>query len=158
MGVIIKVKIEEKTGELIKVISQFQGAGHVPKMLGKEPAGDPQHQVVLLEFKADANTIRALAEDLGLQIEDITESEAAGKAPDNTVAAADAALDLDQLRTRYIDAVGPIGGTLFDEAVETVGDALGTPEGNRKLVERLADQIDEEDEAFRFRQFAGFGI
>lgn len=157
MGVVIKVKIQEKTGELIKVISQFQGAGHVPKMLGKEPAGDPDHQLVTLEFRADAETIRTLAEDLGLEIKDVAESEAAGEAPDTKNAAA-TTLDLGQLRERYIASVGPIGGALFDETVESLGDELGTSAGNRKLVERLADHIDEEDEAFRFRHDAGIGL
>jgi len=157
MGVVLKVKIEEKTGELIKAISRFQSAGHVPKMLGKEPGQDPTHQIVTLEFKADADTIRPLAEQLALEIVEVAESKAGRDRPEPS-SAAPTSLDLDGLRTRYITAVGPIGGTLFDEALESVGDELGTPQGNRKLVERLAEQIDEEDEAFRFRQFAGLGL
>lgn len=65
------------------------------------------------------------------------------------------AIDLDGLRERYVAAIGPIGGALFDEVVDELGDDLGKPEGAQLLVERLAEQIDEEDEATRFRQDAG---
>lgn len=64
-------------------------------------------------------------------------------------------IDLEGLRERYVAAIGPIGGALFDEVVEELGDDLGGPQGAKLLVERLAEQIDEEDEATRFRQDAG---
>lgn len=66
--------------------------------------------------------------------------------------AARAAVDLDELRDRYVAAIGPIGGALFDEVVNELGDKVTAPEGVRLLIERLAEHIDEEDEATRFRQ------
>lgn len=75
--------------------------------------------------------------------------------PGENAARAASSLDLDSLRERYVSAIGPIGGALFDEVVDELGDKLGTPEGTGMLIERLAEQIDEEDEARRFRQDAG---
>lgn len=155
MAVIVKVRIPQRTGELIKVTSQFQGEGQLPKLLGQEADDDPGHQVVTLEFKSDTKTVRTLAEKLGYPVLDITEvSEHSGQ----TSGTGDTPLDLVDLRARYISAIGPIGGALFDEAVDALGDACGTPEGNRQLVKELARQIDEDDEAIRFRQYAGLGI
>lgn len=65
------------------------------------------------------------------------------------------AVDLDSVRQRYISAIGPIGGALFDEAVEEFGDDLGTATGARKLIDRLTEQIDDEDEATSFRNDVG---
>lgn len=61
-----------------------------------------------------------------------------------------APIDLEALRTRYIAAIGPIAGALFDEAVDELGGALDTQEGVERLIRRLADQIDDEQEAERF--------
>lgn len=69
--------------------------------------------------------------------------------------AAAPAIDLDTVRQRYISAIGPIGGALFDEAVEDLGDELGKPAGARQLIERLAEQIDDEAEAASFRSDVG---
>lgn len=97
-----------------------------------------------LPGEADLNT-RAV-----LEILSTGNAEAGGSA-----ATATSSLDLDGLRERYVSAIGPIGGALFDEVVDELGDKLGTPEGAGLLIERLAEQIDEEDEARRFRQDAG---
>ncbi len=67
---------------------------------------------------------------------------------------ASAKVDLDALRNRYIAAIGPIAGALFDEAVEELGDALQTNEGVEQLIRKLAQQIDDQAEADRFVQDA----
>jgi len=83
---------------------------------------------------------------------------------DEEIAAAAAArvggaqIDLEALRTRYVAAIGPIAGALFDEAVNEMGEDLGTPEGVDKLIEKLADQIDDENEAASFLQDARAGL
>lgn len=68
-----------------------------------------------------------------------------------------APLDLDGLRERYVAAIGPVGAALFDELVEELGEQLATVEGAGLLIERLAEQIDEEEEAQRFRHDARVG-
>lgn len=98
-----------------------------------------------LPGEADLNT-RAVLEILSTG--NAREREAA-------VAASAVSLDLDGLRERYVSAIGPIGGALFDEIVDELGDRLGTKEGINQLVDRLTEQIDEEDEARRFRQDVG---
>lgn len=155
MVVNVKIKIEEKTGELIKVISQFQGQGHLPKLLGKEPDAAPGLQIMELEFKTDVNTVRSLAEGLGYQIVDITEVDSTAH---GTQVPGVSPVNLDDLRTRYISAVGPIGGALFDEALEGLTDEHDTPKGRRQLVERLAGHIDDQDEVIRFYEYAGVEI
>ncbi len=65
-------------------------------------------------------------------------------------AAPSAKVDLDALRTRYISAIGPIAGALFDEAVDELGDALQTNEGVEQFIQKLAQQIDDQAEADRF--------
>lgn len=65
------------------------------------------------------------------------------------------AIDLDTVRQRYISAIGPIGGALFDEAVEDFRGELGKPAGARQLIERLVEQIDDEGEAASFRNDVG---
>lgn len=151
----VKIKIEEKTGELIKVISQFQGQGHLPKLLGKAPDPVSGLHVMELEFKTDVDTVRSLAEALGYQIVDISEVESAVQ---STRTRGGSPVSLDDLRTRYISAVGPIGGALFDEALEGLGDGHDTPGGRRQLVERLVGHIDDQDEIIRFYQYAGVEI
>lgn len=69
--------------------------------------------------------------------------------------AATPAIDLDSVRQRYIAAIGPIGGALFDEAVEDLGDELTKPAGVRQLVERLVEEIEDEGEAASFRGDVG---
>lgn len=71
------------------------------------------------------------------------------------VASAEATLDLGALREQYVSAIGPIGGALFDEAVDDLGAELGAPDGARKLIEELAAHIDDEAEARNFRRTAG---
>lgn len=100
-----------------------------------------------LPGEADLNT-RAVLEIL---------STGNAEAGETAAAAAATSLDLDSLRERYVSAIGPIGGALFDEIVDELGDKLATPAGVRMLVDRLAEQIDEEDEARQFRQDAGTG-
>ncbi len=73
-------------------------------------------------------------------------SEGGGTAP---------AIDLDTVRQRYISAIGPVGGALFDEAVEDLGDVLGTANGVKQLLERLVGQIDDAEEASSFRRDVG---
>ena len=58
---------------------------------------------------------------------------------------------LDALRERYIGAIGPIGGAVFDEERDDVGTAVHSQEGFAALIERLVAQIDDEGEASRFR-------
>jgi len=67
---------------------------------------------------------------------------------------ASAKVDLDALRTRYIAAIGPIAGALFDEAIDELGDALQTKDGVEQLIQKLAQQIDDQSEADRFIQDA----
>ena len=77
---------------------------------------------------------------------------------DSSAAASDSAapaIDVDAVRQRYISAIGPIGGALFDEAVEDLGDELSKPAGVRQLIERLVEQIDDEAEAASFRNDVG---
>ena len=88
--------------------------------------------------------------------------EGAGE-PAGEDAGADAApsapgMDLDALRQRYIAAIGPIAGTLFDEAVAELGDELGTPDGVDRLVRKLAEQIDDAGEARSFIDDARGGL
>lgn len=64
--------------------------------------------------------------------------------------ATNAKVDLDALRNRYIGAIGPIAGALFDEAVDELGDALQSNEGIEQLIQQLAQQIDDKAEADRF--------
>lgn len=59
-------------------------------------------------------------------------------------------VDLDALRERYIAAIGPIAGALFDEAVEEMGDTLQTSDGVEQLIQKLAQQIDDQAEADKF--------
>lgn len=68
-----------------------------------------------------------------------------------------APLDLDGLRERYVAAIGPVGAALFDELVEELGERIATAEGVGLLIERLTEQIDEEEEARRFRHDARAG-
>ena len=77
----------------------------------------------------------------------------AGREPERLVAAP--AIDVDAVRQRYISAIGPIGGALFDEAVEEIGDELSKPAGARQLIEKLVEQIDDEAEAASFRNDVG---
>ena len=65
-----------------------------------------------------------------------------------------AQIDLDALRARYVAAIGPIAGALFDEAINDMGDDLATPDGVEKLIQGLAEQIDDEREAASFLQDA----
>lgn len=71
--------------------------------------------------------------------------------------AAAAAFDLEALRTRYVSAIGPIAGALFDEAVAELGDDLNSAEGVDQLIRKLADQIDDEAEAASFLRDARSG-
>lgn len=58
---------------------------------------------------------------------------------------------LDTLRTRYIRAIGPIGGTIFDEEWAELGTTAPDARALSNLIERLADQIDDDTERERFR-------
>ncbi|HSH43212.1 MAG TPA: hypothetical protein VK973_13895 [Arenicellales bacterium] len=108
-----------------------------------------------LEFKTDVNTVKSLAEGLGYQIVDISD---AGSTVQSTRTHRGSLVRLEDLRTRYISAIGPIGGALFDEALEGLADEHDTPRGRRQLVERLAEHIDDQDEVIRFYQYAGVEI
>ncbi len=77
--------------------------------------------------------------------------EAPGEVPDEIFADE---TRLNALRERYIAAIGPIGGALFDEERDTLGAAAHTREGFTALIERLTTQIDDEQEATRFRAHA----
>lgn len=100
-----------------------------------------------LPGEGDLNT-RAILEILATgETPQVAEAHTAQRAP----------LDLDGLRERYVAAIGPVGAALFDELVEELGERLATVEGAGLLIERLAEQIDEEEEAQRFRQDARAG-
>lgn len=111
-------------------------------------------QITQLKYQSAAEPTE-LPGEADLNTRAVLEILTTGNAGAGETAAAAASLDLDGLRERYVSAIGPIGGALFDEIVDELGDKLGTPEGARLLVDRLAEQIDEEDEARRFRQDAG---
>lgn len=59
-------------------------------------------------------------------------------------------VNLKALRTRYMEAIGPIGGMLFDETVVELGDSISTPEGLNELLNQLAAQIDDQAESRSF--------
>lgn len=127
-------------------------------MHGKEQTENPDYQIVALKLTGDVETTRLLAEELGYQIVNITEIPGERQGDAESSRSALPSIDIDELRARYISVIGPIGGALFDETAEALGDQVGTPEGNRTLAERLAEQIEEEDEAIRFRLFAGIRV
>lgn len=77
-------------------------------------------------------------------------SEGAASASTGTVNGLAAGVDLKPLRTRYVEAIGPIGGMLFDETVAELGDSISTPEGLTEFVNQLATQIDDQAEARSF--------
>lgn len=158
MAVILKIRIAEKTGELIKVISQFQNRGHPARMHGKEQTENPDYQIVALKLTSDAKTAQSLAEEFGYQVVSISDAPGEYRGDTETTRPAQPPIDIGELRTRYISVIGPIGGALFDETVEALGDQVGTPNGDRMLAERLAEQIEDEDEAVRFRLFAGVRV
>lgn len=87
-----------------------------------------------------------------------SESEATASAAgdDSPTAGIGAATDedLSALRERYIAAIGPIGGALFDEEYEAMGGNALSRADYASLVEKLAEQIDDEGEARRFRKDA----
>lgn len=113
-------------------------------------------QIAQLKYQSAAEPTE-LPGEVDLNTRAVLEILSTGDAEAGTAAAVAASFDLDSLRERYVSAIGPIGGALFDEIVDELGDELGTPEGARLLVDRLTEQIDEEDEARRFRQDAGAG-
>ena len=89
----------------------------------------------------------------------------AGRAPasdespePDAAATAEPLIDLDALRNRYIGAIGPVAGALFDEAVEETGDSLSSTEGANRFIEKLAAQIDDAAEAESFVQDARSGF
>jgi len=61
---------------------------------------------------------------------------------------------LDALRNRYIQAIGPIGGAIFDEETATLDDGALNSQGLSELIDRLAEQIDDENERESFRRDA----
>lgn len=113
-------------------------------------------QIAQLKYQSAAEPTE-LPGEADLNTRAVLEILSTGNAEAGASASASSSLDLDGLRERYVSAIGPIGGALFDEIVDELGDRLGTPEGAGLLIERLAEQIDEEEEARRFRQDAGTG-
>lgn len=113
-------------------------------------------QIAQLKYQSAAEPTE-LPGEADLNTRAVLEILSTGNAEAGASASASSSLDLDGLRERYVSAIGPIGGALFDEIVDELGDSLGTPEGAGLLIERLAEQIDEEEEARRFRQDAGTG-
>lgn len=113
-------------------------------------------QITQLKYQTAAEPTELPGES-DLNTRAILEILATGSAESGAAAAASSgsSIDLDTLREQYVSAIGPIGGALFDEVVDDLGDQLGTPDGARKLIEQLAEQIDDEAEAKRFRQAAG---
>jgi hypothetical protein len=113
-------------------------------------------QIAQLKYQTAAEPTELPGES-DLNTRAILEILATGSAESGGAAAASFAssIDLDALREQYVSAIGPIGGALFDEVVDDLGDQLGTPDGARKLIEQLAEQIDDEAEAKKFRQAAG---
>jgi len=112
-------------------------------------------QIAQLKYQTAAEPTELPGES-DLNTRAILEILATGSAESGAVAAAssESSVDLDALREQYVSAIGPIGGALFDEVVDDLGDQLGTPDGARKLIEQLAEQIDDEAEAKKFRQVA----
>lgn len=80
-------------------------------------------------------------------------SSAPAEAPGNSSGAGEPIDDdrLESIRERYISAIGPIGGAIFDEERDSLGDRIHTDEGLREFVDRLAAQIDDEAEKTSFR-------
>lgn len=117
--------------------SAIAGLGTVRFQVAAEPTALPG--------EGDLNT-RAVIEILSSGGSDAT--------PPAAGVPAGVAGDLDALRDSYIGAIGPIGAALFEEAVEKLGSEVSTAEGYQQLVEELAANIDDENEAARFRQGA----
>jgi hypothetical protein len=88
-------------------------------------------------------------------LEILTTGEAAAPAAEPGAGGAPPAIDIEQVRRRYIDSIGPIGGALCDEAVEELGERLSTSDGAKELVDKLIEQIDDEAEAKAFRKDVG---
>lgn len=82
-------------------------------------------------------------------------SSLAGQAGGGDGGGAPPAIDLERVRERYIAAIGPIGGALFDEAVDDLGDQLSTATGAEQLLDKLVEQIEDEAEAKSFRKDVG---
>lgn len=61
-------------------------------------------------------------------------------------------IDLDAVRSRYVDLIGPIGGVMFEQIVDDLGDVVTTPDGYRQLIEQLSEHIEDEAENQRFRK------
>ena len=62
---------------------------------------------------------------------------------------------LESIRERYISAIGPIGGAIFDEERDSLGDRVHTDAGLNELVDQLAAQIDAEADANSVRSDVG---
>lgn len=61
------------------------------------------------------------------------------------------------LRNRYIQAIGPIGGAIFDEEAATLDDQTPSGQELSRFIDRLAEQIDDEKERESFRRDATSG-
>lgn len=70
-------------------------------------------------------------------------------APESASGADDSRLAV--VRERYIAAIGPIGGAIFDEEMDDLGDRVRSREGFSEFVDRLAAQIDDTADATSFR-------
>lgn len=61
-------------------------------------------------------------------------------------------IDLDAVRNRYVEIIGPIGGIMFEQIVDDLGDVVTTPDGYRQLIEQLSEHIEDKAENQRFRK------
>lgn len=105
------------------------------------------------ESGLDTETVLAILE--GKAADAGAASGAAPAGADSGEAGGSIDADLDAIRDRYIAAIGPIGGALFDEEYQAMGGGALSRAGYAELIEKLAAQIDDDAEANSFRGDVG---
>ena len=135
----ITLKSGAVTGLKFRSARGYDAASALAKVarLKYQTAADPTE----LPGEAEVNT-RAVLEILA--------TGGSGEQEGGGEAAAPRDVDLDAIRSRYIAAIGPIAGALFDEAVTEMGDSIGSREGVDQLIRKRAVQNDDKAEAERF--------
>lgn len=63
----------------------------------------------------------------------------------------------DALRNRYIQAIGPIGGAIFDEEAASLDSEPTSGQALSQFIDQLAEQIDDDNERESFRRDATSG-
>lgn len=88
---------------------------------------------------------------------DATQSADTESAPATVAPQSMSSEQFDALRNRYIQAIGPIGGAIFDD--EAAGLDGQAPSGQElsQFIDRLAEQIDDDNERESFRRDATAG-